>query len=48
VLDDQPPGASWIVMAGPEGDEFCLEGWRPRGIQKQTVIGDTLRDVRRH
>ena len=26
VLDDQPPGASWIVMADPEGNEFCLEG----------------------
>jgi predicted enzyme related to lactoylglutathione lyase len=26
VLDDQPPGVSWIVMADPEGNEFCLEG----------------------
>ena len=26
VLDDQPSGASWIVMADPEGNEFCLEG----------------------
>ena len=26
VLDDQPPGAAWIVMADPEGNEFCLEG----------------------
>jgi predicted enzyme related to lactoylglutathione lyase len=26
VLDDQAPGASWIVMADPEGNEFCLEG----------------------
>ena len=26
VLDDQPTGASWIVMADPEGNEFCLEG----------------------
>jgi predicted enzyme related to lactoylglutathione lyase len=26
VLADQPPGASWIVMADPEGNEFCLEG----------------------
>src|SRR5260370_15669848 len=24
VLDDQPPGASWVVMADPEGNEFCL------------------------
>ena len=24
--DDQPSGASWIVMADPEGNEFCLEG----------------------
>ena len=26
VLADQPPGASWIVIADPEGNEFCLEG----------------------
>ena len=26
VLGDQPPGVSWIVMADPEGNEFCLEG----------------------
>jgi predicted enzyme related to lactoylglutathione lyase len=26
VLADQPPGASWTVMADPEGNEFCLEG----------------------
>jgi len=26
MLDDQPPGASWIVLADPEGNEFCLEG----------------------
>ena len=26
VPDDQPPGVSWIVMADPEGNEFCLEG----------------------
>ena len=26
VLPDQPPGAGWIVMADPEGNEFCLEG----------------------
>ena len=26
VLEDQPAGASWIVMADPEGNEFCLEG----------------------
>ncbi len=26
VLDDQPPGVAWIVMADPEGNEFCLEG----------------------
>jgi predicted enzyme related to lactoylglutathione lyase len=26
VADDQPPGVSWIVMADPEGNEFCLEG----------------------
>jgi predicted enzyme related to lactoylglutathione lyase len=25
VLDDQPPGVSWIVLADPEGNEFCLE-----------------------
>ena len=26
VLAEQPPGVSWIVMADPEGNEFCLEG----------------------
>jgi predicted enzyme related to lactoylglutathione lyase len=26
VLADQPPGVSWIVLADPEGNEFCLEG----------------------
>jgi predicted enzyme related to lactoylglutathione lyase len=26
VLADQPPGAGWIVLADPEGNEFCLEG----------------------
>jgi predicted enzyme related to lactoylglutathione lyase len=26
VAADQPPGASWIVLADPEGNEFCLEG----------------------
>jgi len=26
VLPDQPPGVGWIVMADPEGNEFCLEG----------------------
>jgi catechol 2,3-dioxygenase-like lactoylglutathione lyase family enzyme len=25
VLEDQPPGASWIILADPEGNEFCLE-----------------------
>jgi len=22
----QPPGVSWIILADPEGNEFCLEG----------------------
>jgi catechol 2,3-dioxygenase-like lactoylglutathione lyase family enzyme len=26
VLDDQPPGAEWLILADPEGNEFCLEG----------------------
>jgi predicted enzyme related to lactoylglutathione lyase len=26
VLADQPPGAGWIILADPEGNEFCLEG----------------------
>jgi Glyoxalase-like domain len=29
VLDQQPPDAGWIVMADPEGNEFCLEGGGP-------------------
>ncbi|HEX9034643.1 MAG TPA: VOC family protein [Streptosporangiaceae bacterium] len=28
VPDDQPDGASWLIMADPEGNEFCLEGGR--------------------
>jgi predicted enzyme related to lactoylglutathione lyase len=26
VLPDQPAGVSWIILADPEGNEFCLEG----------------------
>lgn len=26
VRDDQPPGVSWVVLADPKGNEFCLEG----------------------
>lgn len=26
VLDTQPPGAGWIILTDPEGNEFCLEG----------------------
>lgn len=26
LLDDQPPGAAWLVLTDPEGNEFCLEG----------------------
>lgn len=26
VLADQPPGAGWLILADPEGNEFCLEG----------------------
>jgi predicted enzyme related to lactoylglutathione lyase len=26
IAADQPPGAGWIVLADPEGNEFCLEG----------------------
>jgi predicted enzyme related to lactoylglutathione lyase len=26
VLGDQPPGVGWIILADPEGNEFCLEG----------------------
>ena len=25
VSDSQPVGAGWVVMADPEGNEFCLE-----------------------
>jgi predicted enzyme related to lactoylglutathione lyase len=25
VIGGQPPGAGWIIMADPEGNEFCLE-----------------------
>ena len=26
VLDDQPAGVGWVILADPEGNEFCLEG----------------------
>jgi predicted enzyme related to lactoylglutathione lyase len=26
ITDGQPPGVSWLVLADPEGNEFCLEG----------------------
>ena len=26
VVADQPPGAGWLILADPEGNEFCLEG----------------------
>ena len=26
IAGDQPPGASWIILADPEDNEFCLEG----------------------
>jgi predicted enzyme related to lactoylglutathione lyase len=26
VLEEQPPGVGWVVLADPEGNEFCLEG----------------------
>jgi predicted enzyme related to lactoylglutathione lyase len=26
VLNTQPPGAAWVILADPEGNEFCLEG----------------------
>jgi predicted enzyme related to lactoylglutathione lyase len=26
VADGQPPGVSWLILADPEGNEFCLEG----------------------
>jgi hypothetical protein len=26
VVAAQPPGVSWIILADPEGNEFCLEG----------------------
>ncbi|MGH3208013.1 MAG: VOC family protein, partial [Trebonia sp.] len=26
VLDNQPPDAEWLILADPEGNEFCLEG----------------------
>jgi hypothetical protein len=25
VLDSQPPDVGWVVLADPEGNEFCLE-----------------------
>lgn len=26
VVGGQPPDAGWIILADPEGNEFCLEG----------------------
>ena len=26
VVGDQPAGVAWVILADPEGNEFCLEG----------------------
>lgn len=26
VIDDQPAGVPWVILADPEGNEFCVEG----------------------
>jgi predicted enzyme related to lactoylglutathione lyase len=26
VLDDQPADVTWVILADPEGNEFCVEG----------------------
>jgi predicted enzyme related to lactoylglutathione lyase len=31
VLDDQPAGVGWVILADPEGNEFCVEGGREGG-----------------
>jgi hypothetical protein len=26
ITGGQPPGVPWLILADPEGNEFCLEG----------------------
>ena len=26
VIDDQPADVTWVILADPEGNEFCVEG----------------------
>jgi hypothetical protein len=29
IADDQPADAGWVILADPEGNEFCVEGGPP-------------------
>lgn len=29
VIGGQPPGAGWVILADPEGNEFCVEPGTP-------------------
>jgi hypothetical protein len=41
VLEDPPPDGGWVIMADPEGHEFCLEvGWP--GVEDLPVFQLTL------
>ena len=31
VADAQPADAGWVILADPEGNEFCVEGGSPTG-----------------
>ena len=31
VADAQPADAGWVILADPEGNEFCVEGGSPAG-----------------
>jgi hypothetical protein len=55
VLDDQrrPDGAGWVVLADPEGNEFCIErsdGERTARVEQLgrafAAIGDLITKVR--
>jgi hypothetical protein len=39
VLADQPPDVDWVILADPEGNEFCLEGVTWADLQRSDQGG---------
>ena len=39
VLADQPPGVGWVILADPEGNEYCVEGVTSADLQRSDKGG---------